>query len=455
MESWLKAALDYLPRWLEFQLRAFERPGVALAICHRQRVVLDLALGHADALRRTPLTTGHRFRIASHSKSFTAAGLLKLREQGRLQLDDAVGRHVGGLHPVLARATLAQLLSHSAGVTRDGPDAGQFQDRRPFLDAATLMQQLAEPPAIEANTRHKYSNHGFALLGQVIEAVTGMRYADWMQREILDAAGLAHTDPDAGPNPRFPLARGHSGQLLLGRRVVVPGDQATNAIAPAGGFVSTAADVARFYAQLMPTAARSVLSVPSRREMQRRHWPVPHSSTPGWYGFGLMLGSYQGWDWFGHTGGLQGFVSRSCAVPGQELSVSVLTNSNDGLSWPWVDGVLQILQAFAEHGAPGATTRDWSGRWWSLFGPTDLVPMRDKVFAVSPAMTTPFIDATELTVQGRDRAVMTQANGYASYGEGARLVRDAAGQVKEVWLGGSCLRPERVVAREMRRRYEG
>ena len=136
--AWLKAAIDYLPRWLEYQMRLHQQPGCAVAIAHRGRIVLEAAFGHADALKRTPLTPRHLFRVASHSKSFTAAGIMKLREQSKLRLTDPVGRHVGGLHPALARATLAELLSHSAGVVRDGPDAGQFVDRRAFLSATEL-----------------------------------------------------------------------------------------------------------------------------------------------------------------------------------------------------------------------------------------------------------------------------------------------------------------------------
>jgi CubicO group peptidase (beta-lactamase class C family) len=454
METWLRAAIDYIPLWMDMQMRATERPGVSLAIRHRQRTVLELAMGHADAPARKRLTSRHRFRIASHSKSFTAAGILKLRQAGRLQLDDPVGRHVAGLHPRLAEATLAQLLSHSAGTTRDGPDAGQFQDRRPFLHRRELLQQLAEAPPLEANSRFKYSNHGYALLGLVIEALTGEAYADWMQREVIDAAGLHETSADASADTAKLLARGHSGKLLLGRRVVVPADQSTHALAPAAGFVSTASDVASFYAQLLPDARRSVLTVPSRREMLRRHWAVPHSAVPAWYGLGLMHGSYQGWDWFGHTGSLQGFVSRSLALPAQELSMSVLCNSIDGFSWPWVDGMLQILQTFQRHGAPTAATRPWAGRFWSLWGPTDLVPMRDRVFAIPPGLALPFTDATELTPRGKDRALMLQASGYASFGEEARLVRGADGNIKELWLGGSRNVPEALAARRLRQRYE-
>ena len=81
--AWLKAALDYLPRWLEFQMRLHQQPGCAVAIVHRGRIVLEAAFGHADAVKRTPLTPRHLFRVASHSKSFTAAGIMKLREQKR------------------------------------------------------------------------------------------------------------------------------------------------------------------------------------------------------------------------------------------------------------------------------------------------------------------------------------------------------------------------------------
>src|SRR5271155_2029953 len=98
------------------------------------------------------MTPRHRLRIASHSKSFTAAGILKLREQGRLRLDDPVGQHVGDLHPEIATATIAQLLSHTAGLVRDGADSGQWSDRRPFLSAQEIRADLAAGPVIAANT---------------------------------------------------------------------------------------------------------------------------------------------------------------------------------------------------------------------------------------------------------------------------------------------------------------
>src|SRR6516225_6875412 len=290
MDDWLKPALDYIPQWLEYQMRECEQPGCVITIVHKDQVVLEQAFGHADIVSRTSLTPRHRFRVGSHSKSFTAAGIMKLREAGKLGLDDHIGKHVEGLHPAVAEATIAQLLSHSAGIVRDGSDTAPWQDRRQFFDADELRADLAAPPVIEPNTRFKYSNHGYGLAGLVIEAVTGTPYCSWIKQAVIDAAGLEETEPDMPVADSVPVARGHSAKLPLGRRTVIPGDNPTNALAPATGFVSTARDLAQWFAQLDPAATQSALSVPSRREMIRRQWQYPHSSTKRYYGLGTMMG---------------------------------------------------------------------------------------------------------------------------------------------------------------------
>src|SRR5215471_1979129 len=196
MDEWVKPALDYIPGWLEYQIHESEQPGCVIAVVHGGRVVFERAFGRADIVGEATLTPRHRFRVASHSKSFTAAGVMKLREQRKLGLDDRAGQYVQGLHPAVAEATIAQLLSHSAGIVRDGSDSGQWQDRRPFFDAAELRADLATAPVIEPNTRFKYSNHGYGLAGLVIEAVTGVPYRSWIKQAIIDASGLEETEPD-------------------------------------------------------------------------------------------------------------------------------------------------------------------------------------------------------------------------------------------------------------------
>jgi len=449
--AWLVPALAYVESWLGYQMRATEQPGCALAVACKGDVALDVAFGWADQNAGEALTPRHRFRVASHSKSFTATAIMKLREQGRLKLDDTAGQYVSGLHPDIAAATLAQLLSHSAGVLRDGPDAAYWVDRKPFLDEAALRAELALAPPIPATTRLKYSNHGFGLLGLVIEAVTSEPYGAWVQREVVDAVGLSDTTPDVPASG--PLAGGHSGKALLGRRLVFPGDQSTHALSAATGFVSTAADLARFFGQLSPNAQTSVLSAASRREVSRAQWEDKWAVLPQKYGLGTISGTFDGWDWFGHSGGFQGYVTRSAAIPEHDLSLSCLTNSVDGMSALWLDGAMAILKRFKEDGAPNAGLSDWSGRWWSVWGPTDLVPIGEKVILGLPGLANPIAKAAELTVTSPDEARISQSGAFGNYGEPARLIRDAQGMVTAVQLAGSRLIPEADLAAELTDRY--
>ncbi|KAA0076403.1 serine hydrolase domain-containing protein [Tardiphaga sp. P9-11] len=453
MDPWLKPACAYIHDWIEFQVRASQQPGCIVAIAHRGTIVAEYAFGHANLATGEKLTPRHRFRIASHSKSFTSAGIMKLREQRKLRLDDPVGQHVKGLHPQVAETTIAQILSHSAGLTRDGTAGGQYSDSRPFLSTEELIADLKSPPTIEPNSRFKYSNHGFGLLGLVIEAITKEPYRTWIEREIVEAAGLRETQSDMPLTRGTPFARGHTPRLPVGRRLVVPGDYLENAIRPAGGFVSTAADVARYFAQLAPNAKRSVLSAGSRREMTRKHWRNPHASLEQYYGLGIMSGNLGGWDWFGHSGGLQGYISRTCVIPTCDITISILTNATDGWAGFWVDGAMHILRAFATRGAPKRRVRDWTGRWWTSWGAFDLVPMGDIVLVGNPHGFNPFLDATEITITGRDTGRISLAAGYASHGEAVRRTRSKAGKVAEVWFAGGKGRPEKTVATEMERKY--
>jgi len=426
MPSWLGPALDYLASWLEFQRRLHDQPGCAVAVAYRGRVVLDEAYGYADLRKHIPLTPRHRFRVASHSKSFTAAAIVRLRDARKLRLDDPVGRYVPGLHRAVARVTLEELLSHSAGLVRDGRDSGQFSDRRPFLTREEVLADLDGPPILRRGTRFKYSNHGYALLGMAIESVTGEPYRDWVAREIIAPAGLRETTPDM-PLPRgTPFARGHTGRLPTGRLLVIPGDFDTRAIAPAGGFVSTAADLVRFFWQLR-----------GRRELIRARWRDPHSNIKRYYGLGIISGSLEGWRWYGHSGGLQGYITRTVVMPRHELAISVLTNSIAGLAHPWIDGAMHIFRTFKTQGG-----RRWRGRWWTMWGAIDLVPVRAKMLVAMPALFSPFVDAAE--IKGRRIAL---AGGYAHHGEGVRLGKH------ELWLGGTRYLREAAVAREINRRY--
>jgi CubicO group peptidase (beta-lactamase class C family) len=451
MEDWLQRTAAYIPAWIDYQLRSSEQVGCQLAIVHEGEVVLEYASTNVAAAE--PLTPRHRFRIASHSKSFTAAGLMLLREQGRLKLDDTIGAFISGLHDDVARATLAQVMSHSAGLTRDGNAGNQYSGVRPFADKAEILADLAKPPVLDRNTRFKYSNHGYALLGLVLEAITKEPYAAWIRREVIAPFGLTETEPDMPLPPGTLFARGYTGKALLGGRQVVPGDYTLNALTPAGGFVSTAADLARFFAKLSPNAAASPLSADSRREMTRGQWKNPDATFATTYGLGTFTGTIGDWNWFGHSGGLLGYVSRTAVVPDRNLTLSVLTNASDGLAWPWLDGMLHVARALAKKGEPTEDVRGWTGRWWSVEGAIDLLPAGNRVLVAAPAFLNPVVDAPEIEVTGPDEGRVALAAGYAHHGEPVRLLRDETGTPIEFWAQGTRLATEDVVAKDMQDLY--
>jgi beta-lactamase family protein len=236
--------------------------------------------------------------------------------------------------------------------------------------------------------------------------------------------------------------------------VAIPGDNPTHALAAATGFVSTARDLARFFAQLDPAASESVLSAASRREMVRGQWRYPDPSVERYYGLGITTGKTAEWEWFGHSGGFQGFISRTAAVPDWALAVSLLTNSVDGPAGPWLDGAIHILASFAKHGAPTDTVRDWTGRWWTLWGAVDLLPMGEKVMVAAPSLPNPFIEASEVSVLGEDIGRISLAPGQGRHGESVQRVRGPDGKVSEIRLGGARLVPEAKAAAELEERYE-
>ncbi|MDE0242726.1 MAG: serine hydrolase [bacterium] len=455
MRKWLSNAIRYVDEWLDFQMRLTRQPGCVLAFANKGRITFEKAYGHADIARRQRMTPRHRFRVASHSKSFTATAILRLKEEGKLRLDEPVGAYVEGLHPSVSSATLSQLLSHGAGVVRDGRDAGQWIDERSFADEAELRAALAQPLVIPSDSRMKYSNHGFGLLGLVIESVTGETYGSWVARNVLRPSGLGETTPDMPIAGGAPLARGHGTNLPLDRRYVIPADNPTHALAAATGFVSTAGDLVRFFASLDPDSPRSVLTPESRRALIRWQWRDPHSSEDGGYGLGMCLGFVGGLEWAGHGGAFQGVRSRTVMLPGSGISFSVLTNATDGPAEAWADGIIRILRTFRDNPIPGSSAHSWTGRWWSSGEAVDLVAFGNRVLVAQPDRLDPFNAADEITLSGEDQGTISLSGGYGIHGEPARLERGRDGKVKEVWFGGFRWVGERRHGAELKRKYMG
>jgi CubicO group peptidase (beta-lactamase class C family) len=125
-------AMAYADQWLAFQQRLKEIPAVTMAVRHGDEVILSRAYGHANLEREIAVTPMHIFRVASHSKWFTATAIMQLKEQHKLRLDDPLGQYIAWLVEPVASITIRQVLNHAAGITRDGYDNDHWQLDHPF-----------------------------------------------------------------------------------------------------------------------------------------------------------------------------------------------------------------------------------------------------------------------------------------------------------------------------------
>jgi len=210
-----------------------------------------------------------RFRIGSVTKTFVAAIVLQLAEEGKLRLDDPVERHLPGTIPLGERITLRHLLNHTSGLANytDHPEWLARAERSRTLRPLDVLRFAAAKPREFAwpGSRFSYSNTNYAALGLVVEAVTGLPLRDVLARRILRPLGLDGTD------------------LVRTRRLPGLRDDGTNPSVPwaAGGMVSTARDLERFFTALLNGR---VVSLASLAEMERT---VPVPQTLARYGLGL------------------------------------------------------------------------------------------------------------------------------------------------------------------------
>jgi len=416
-------AAPYLESWLEHQRLRARVPGVQAAVRVGDRLVLDTASGVADLDTGEPLTPRHLFRIASHSKTFTATAVLQLVEAGRLRLDDPIASLVPALAGTgLAAVTVRELLGHQGGVVRDGRDNDHWQLLRPFPDVDRLTGIAVDEGAVLGRNEHfKYSNIGYSLLGLAIETVTGTGYGPHVQAAVVDRLGLADTGPEWDPARAGEFAAGHTG-LLDGDdvRQTVPHVD-TRAMAAATGFYSTARDLTVFGAAHV-TGDTALLSEESKRLMRRTESEIrAHGQDPRHYGLGMDVRTVGDRRLVGHSGGYPGHITRTWIDPDAGVVVSVLTNAVDGPADVLARGVFALLDlalaAPEDAGRPAAADlQRYTGRFANLWGVTDVALLGGRLVLLHPGGPEPVADSAELTVEAEDVLRLETVPGFGSPG---------------------------------------
>lgn len=395
-EQALDHAVEFIRTWLPLRYDDLEVPGFAVAVSHHGNILLNEAFGYADLERKTPLTRDHIFRIASHSKTFTATAIMLLAEEGRLRIDDRAADHLPWLKDHQdsrwSEVTLRQLLAHIGGVIRDGLNTDYWQLERAFPDAARFRNEMQTTPlVVDNNTKMKYSNYGYSLLGMVIEAVSGLPYNDFVTERIVRPLGLSHTHPEYSPAFEGELVTGYTRRQRQGRSPIA--HISTHAMSAATGFCSTTADLCAYFTAHMAGSGQ-LLSDASKREMQRVHWHAksPDGDAPD-YGLGMILQDIGKRRVVGHSGGFPGHITRSAADPIDGLVVVALTNAIDGPASNIVEAIYKVIGYFQENTPADRPAHDLTalgGHYANLWGKTSIVVTGDKVVAVRPDSWEPF-----------------------------------------------------------------
>ncbi|NJD20609.1 MAG: serine hydrolase, partial [Gemmatimonadetes bacterium] len=320
--------------WLEAQ-RAYERiPAVSAAIVHDQELVWSGAYGMAHPDRGVAATPTTLYSICSISKVFTSISLMQLRDRGLVDLQEPVSKYLPWftLHQQFegsAPITVEGILTHSAGLPRESDQPYWSAPDFPFPTREEIVAGLSNQKTLYPAWKYfQYSNLGLTLAGEIVREVSGVPYDRYVRENVLAPLGLSDTYPDIPAQHRGgQLADGFSSLTREGTREPTPFFQAKG-IAPAAGFASTAADLAKFLSwqlRLLERGGSEVLEATTLQEMQRVHYVDPAWGT--FWGLGFSVSRRNDRTFVGHGGSCPGYRTQVAIQPDDAIGLVFLANA--------------------------------------------------------------------------------------------------------------------------------
>jgi CubicO group peptidase (beta-lactamase class C family) len=334
-----------LDAYVATAMKTFDVPGIAVAIVKDGKVVLAKGYGVRKLGDSTPVDEYTAFGIGSNTKAFTTAALATLIDAGKLSWDDPVYQRLPGFvmyDPYVSHEmTIRDLLTHRSGMGLGEGDL-LFWPQSTYTRDEIIHKLRFMKPASSFRSHFAYDNLLYMTAGQIIPAVTGVSWDDYIRQHIFAPLGMTHSNVSnaafkPGDDQAFPHSR------LDGKLQVIPFEILDNA-GPAGSINSCAADMAK-WVQLQLNRGKftdrdgRLFSEARSKEMWTAQTILPIGNPPpplaglkanfSDYALGWFLRDYHGRELVGHTGGVGGFVSRVMLVPEEKLGVVVLTNAEE------------------------------------------------------------------------------------------------------------------------------
>ncbi len=311
-------------RLADDEMASLHEPSLAISIVNDGKLIFAMGYGMSDVENNVPATADTVYRIASLSKSLTAAAAMRLVEEHRLDLDAPVQKYCPAFPTKQWPITVSEVLTHQSGIRHYKNDDESINTRHYTSINEALTQNFAKDPLlVEPGTKFSYTSYGYIVLGCVMEGASGMSYTTYMQQSIFLPAGMTST----GLDDVFAIiphrARGYridkDGRLQNATLLDISNKP------PGSGINSTARDlglfmVALYGGKLVTPATWNQMITPARTR----------DGKPTIYGYGWFVGgpvsSYHGLREAGHGGDVQGFGSVLYAIPEKKFAVVVLSN---------------------------------------------------------------------------------------------------------------------------------
>jgi len=344
----IKQAFPVIDKIFKEYAEANHLPGVAYGLVVDGKLVHKGNIGYTDMEKKIPVTSSSLFRIASMSKSFASMAILKLRDEGKLNLDDAAYLYIPQLknlkYPTAdaPHITVRHLMTHGAGFPEDNPwgDRQLADTDKDLVEFLGKQISFSNPPDIA----YEYSNLGFALLGKIVTNVSGMRYQDYIKKNIWEPLGMKTTTYEYADVAPDKLAHGYRWLNEKWNEEVLLHDTKDGSWGAMGAMISSIDEFASYMAFHLsawpPNNAKDNGPI-KRSSVREMHHPwrwngfnpnfkYPNGRTcaiTAAYSYGLgWLKDCDGKTYIAHSGGLPGFGSQWRIMPDYGIGIVSFAN---------------------------------------------------------------------------------------------------------------------------------
>lgn len=312
----VSAQSDQIDEYIKTEMQKRSIPGLSLAVVKEGKVIKMKGYGLANVETNVPVTPETVFKIGSVSKPIIAEGIMMLVEEGKISLDDKIGKYLENTSENWKDITIRHLLAHSSGIIREAPG---FDPAKIQPDADVIKTAYNLPLRFTPGEKFEYCNVGYFTLAEIIHKVSGQSWGDFFTERIFKPAGMSATRTTNFSEIIMNRANAYSLQdgKLQNAEVYL-------ALRPSGAFLSTVSDLAKWEATLHTS---KFLKAETRKIM----W-TPFKFNDGKdsvYGLGWRIDEVNGRKQIHHGGSLNGFKSEFARFPEDKITIIVLTNLNE------------------------------------------------------------------------------------------------------------------------------